>query len=207
MAKMYVGDRIDVIFNGSMLGQRCMSKFCYGVEEMTGNPEQKAAFEALHLDFLIDGHLIQKFLKCTPPDYVMFDVWYQVIAPARWALYRKPALGLIGSFAGAAYTSNIAGVITRRGDLGNRKNVSSLHVPIGTSAQEIGDGYIGQGLSAALQNLAVEIVKPINTTGAVMKLYPVINNGDAANAYTTIIDAFVQPEARTMRRRTVNKGI
>lgn len=207
MANIAAGDRVDVTIIGSFLGQRCMSKFCYGLSSVTGINSQSLFFNALHVQILAANKLLDKFLACCVIDYVALQVWYQVISPARYAQYKKTLTGKVGGFEGNALTPNLAGVITRRGDLGNRKNVSSLHVPIGTTDTCMQDGVLTTNLEEALDALGDQMLAPIVTTSVVTTLDPVINNGIGATDFTPITDVFAQPTVRTMRRRNVGQGI
>jgi len=208
MANIQAGDRVLVTFIGSLFEQRIMSTFCYGLSAITGVNSQSAAFDRLHAALTGAGNLVEKFRDCCAAEYSLNQVWYQVISPSRYAKYvRTTGLGL-GTFALGTYrTANSAAVILRRGDFGNRHNVSVLHVPIGQTVDEQTQGVIGANIETNLVILANQMKQTVNTTTVVGSWDPVINNGPNAGDLTPITDTLVQPTVRTMRRRNVGQGI
>jgi len=208
MANIQAGDRVLVTINSILFNQRIMSMFCYGLSSITGTNSQATAFDRLHAALTASGNLLQKYRECLSPELEVNEVWYQVISPSRYAKYtRTTGLG-VGLFDTGSYkTANSAAVILRRGDLGNRHNVSVLHVPIGQTTGEQTLGQIGSDLESPLAALADQLKQSVSTTTVVGTWEPVINNGPNAPDYTPITDTAVKSYVRTMRRRTVGRGI
>jgi hypothetical protein len=183
-----------------------MSTFVYRVSSVTGTPNQHDVFDALDTKLKTSNNLVDKYLACVTHDYVLLQIWYQTIAPGRFAKYPVTAVGKIGAFTGESQTANLAAVITRRGDLGNRHNVSTLHVPIGTDDNSMEDGELTVDLKAVMDALAIQMNSSITLSSPVTGLAPVINNGPNANDYSPITNTFTGDHIRVMRRRTLSLG-
>jgi len=208
MANIAVGDRVLVTINSTLFNQRIMATFCYGVSSLTGSPSQSSAFDALHTYMVAGGKLVSDYRACCPEQLEVISVWYQVKRPIRYNKFtRTTGLGLGTLDGNNYYAANQAAVILRRGDLGNRSNVSTLHVPLGQSVGCQAGGLIGADIEAPLADLAAEIKASITTTGVVMTLNPVIDNGVSVGDFTPIIETSVQTTVRTMSRRNVGRGI
>lgn len=206
MAAAAVGDRILVTFKGSLLAQIVMNTFVYRITSITGTPNQHDVFDALDTKLKSANNLVPKFMLAVTHDYGLDQIWYQTIAPGRFAKYPVTAVGLIGSFTGESLTANLAGVITRRGDLGNRHNISTLHVPIGTDDNACEEGELTVDLKGALDVLAVQMNSSITLSSPTVGLEPVINNGPNAADYSPITNCFTSSGIRVMRRRTLRVG-
>jgi len=208
MANVTVGDRVLVTVNMTAFNQRLMSTFCFGLSSLTGAATQPAAFARLHAALTAAGGLLSTYRLALCPEFAMTEVWYQIIAPLRFAKYTENSGLGAGLFAGhTAYSANQAAVILRRGDLGTRSNVSTLHVPIGQDNGSQANGGIGGDLYVPLTNLADKIKLPVITTTVVAQWDPVINNGPNVGDLTPITDTAVMEAVRTMSRRTVGRGI
>jgi len=207
MATAAVGDRILVTLKANLLAQVIMSTFVYRITSVTGTPNMHDVFDALDTKLKTAGNLVPKFLASVTHDYILHEIWYQTIAPGRFAKYPVIATGLIGGFTGESQTANLAAVITRRGDLGNRHNISTLHVPIGTDDNSLEDGELAVDLQTVLAALAIQINSSITLSSPAVGLSPVINNGPNAADYSPITNTFVSQGVRVMRRRTLRVGI
>jgi len=207
MAILAAGDRALVTIVSSLFNQRIMSTFVYGAASVTGTPTQTAAFDALHTSFNLAGGLFAKYLACCGGALIPTQAWYQVISPSRYASYKKSWTAGAGTFSDIYLTANLAGVITRRGDQGNRHNVSTLHVPITQGEDSLQDGQIAGLLFSKLGDLANQVKAAVTTAAPIVTWNPVINNGAGAGDFTPITDTFPQATARTMRRRGLGLGI
>lgn len=208
MANLQVGDRVLITFNTIAFNQRLMNMFVYGCSSLTGPATQQAAFAALHTALTAGGGLVPLFRACMTDQFEVTSVWYQIISPSRYAKYTKTTgLGLGTITTENAFSANQAAVILRRGDLGIRSNVSTLHVPLGQSSGCQANGGIGSTVETPLNNLAAALPTQITTAGVVATWDPVINHGPNAAQFTPITDAALMPYVRVMRRRTVGLGI
>jgi hypothetical protein len=208
MANIQAGDRVMVTFHSLLFSQEILSTFCYGLSAITGTNSQSSAFDRLHAALTAAGNLADKYRAVCAPQLNLTEIWYQVISPSRYAKYvRTSGLG-VGTLGDGEYkTANMAAVILRRGDFGNRHNVSTLHVPIGQTSGEVASGQIGADIEGPLNALATQVKAAVTTTTVVASWDPVINNGPNAPDYIPITDTQVKTVVRTMRRRNIGKGV
>jgi len=208
MALAAAGDRVLVTLVSNLFSQRIMSTFTYGISSITGTPSQASLYTALHTKLTTAGELVPLYLECCGQELELFQVWYQTIYPLRYVkVVKTTGLGL-GNYATGDYTSaNQAAVILRRGDFGNRSNISSLHVPLPAGAGAQAGGMLGPDIETPLQDLAEWMALSVTTSGTVATFEPIINNGPNPGDYTAITTTQVQSTIRTMRRRGVGLGI
>lgn len=208
MPNIVVGDRVQITVNIAAFNQRLMSIFCYGCSSLTGAANHSDMFDRLHTAITAVGGLVSVYRAALCPEFAIDSVWYQIIAPLRYSKFTRTAgLGAGLLAANNAFSANQAAVILRRGDFGTRNNVSTLHVPIGQTPGCQANGGIGGDLEVPLFNLADKMKQPINTTTIVSQWDPVINHGPNVGDYTPIVNTAVEPNVRTMNRRTVGRGI
>lgn len=208
MASLQIADRVLITVNILAFEQHLMSTFVYGVSSLTPPVTQAQAFAVLHTKVTGVGGLITTYRNVLCPEFLVSSVWYQVISPSRYAKYEfTSGLGLGTFAAGAASSANQAAVILRRGDGASRKQISTLHVPIGQDSDCQANGGIGGGIETPLDTLASQLKDSITTATTVIQFDPVINNGPNATDFTPITITSVKPWVRVMRRRTVGLGI
>jgi len=204
MAVLRELDRVLLSFVGKFFDQTIVSTFGYQATDVTGGVNQNTFFAAA--DTLVKGAfgLQEKYLAACPPQFTLLERWWQVYLPDRYAAF-KFAENTPGTFVGQAVLPNIAGVIVRRGEIADRKNVSTLHVPIGDDSDCIDSGRLTDDLMLALNDLAGILDNVLTVTGATLN--PVIPNFNSAVNPVLIVQAFAKNTARTMSRRTVGRGI
>jgi len=204
MATVSAGDKFLVSFVGELLNQRIINTFWYGVESVVGPPNSNDVADALRAALIATGGLRADFLPCVPDNYVLQFMWIQRVDSPRLLkkIYPDNSPGTWGVDTDA---SNIAGTITRRGDLALRTAIGSLHVPISSDPTSIIAGELSITLNTRFNTLANELLVPINLTG-IANLVPIIRNGPLAAQVTPITSVTVHPEVRTMRRRTLRLG-
>jgi len=208
MPALSVGDVVQMTIRGTLFNQRIMSTFHYGISALTGAPDDSTVFSELNAAMSAAGKIQKKYLAVCPSEYVPTDVWYQVIKPVRFALRKKAWLAGTTTSTFSAGTANVAQVVYRRGAMGRRDNVSTLHIPSPTHESWIFQGLLTEDAKLALGPLCVEMLQNYSTTTGGALFYPVINNkGPLVTDITPIVDAFYDDESRVMRRRTVGRGI
>lgn len=198
------GDVILTSFNGLWHGQKVLSTFYWGINTVTGAPSNAAFIAALDAQLLSGGNLVLKFLPCAPPQYTLVERWHQFVAPLRTQKVIVTS-GLAGTGATASTTANVANVITRRGDLANKHNVGSLHVPASNANVGYANGLIGAAQQALLQTLATQMLAPVVMAG-VGSVLPILWFKPSILNATPITSTTVQQTIRVMRRRTVGVG-
>lgn len=208
MANIQVSDRAMVTIVSSLFNQRVMSTFCFGLSALTGTATITNALTRLHAALSVTGNLYERYFACCPAELTRIEYWLQVISPSRYAKVTFTTGPTGGTLADNEYLSpNQAFTILRRGEQGNRSNVSTLHVPLGQSPGCQASGQIGGDLETAAEALAAQMIVQVTTTTVVATWDPVINNGPNAGDYTPIVLSSVNYDVKTMRRRTLRLGI
>lgn len=205
MATQNLGDKILVTFFGELFNQRIMSTFWYGVSNLIGAPTVLAFSNALQTKISSVGGLEEAFLGCCPISYNLSQIWIQTVDPIRQVVTKyNRATG--GAFAFDATTANSSAVILRRGDGANRKNISTLHVPLPNLDPGAVTGSLSGAMIAAMDALAVQVRSGLALTGT-GGVFPIIRNGPGVADISPITAATTQTSIRTMRRRTLGLGI
>jgi len=206
MANMVAGSDILITFYGELVNQKIINTFHYRV---TGVPapltSQLTAVEALHTALLASNKLKAKFLAVMPGNYTMLEMWIQVLLPVRTTKFTfvEGTNGLSGE---PAATANLAASITRRTEFSGRRQVGKLQLTSPTTTQWVDDGVLSTDAKTAYGGLAVEMLALYNAGGYTYT--PVIGPGvDGQGNFRQIVSATVQPNVRTMHRRTVGLGI
>jgi len=205
MASTSLGDKILVTFNGRLLGETVMNTFWYQVSALTGTPNTSSFASALYANLNAGGGLIESFLACCPDNYTLVETWIQFVEPLR-VVKSVFLTNESGTWGVDTDTTNLAGVITRRGDLAGRSHVGSLHVPISSDPTSIQLGELSGVLTTRMTTLCTDMASSQALTG-VGTANPVLRNGPLTTDVTLINSCFVQTEVRIMRRRTVRVGI
>jgi len=206
MANVNVGDLMTWTLVGRVHGQRTMNTFHYRARIASSLPTQAAAAAAFDTFSKAAGGLEARLRGCTSQAFAIEERWFQIIKPARFE-----KIIITGSVAGnldvAQTTQNIQASITRRGEMGNRKNVGGIRVVLGTSDDVVQNGIIEPGQVANLELLAQSMEQTVVTAGAVVTWDPLVSMPANTADYVNISQCFVQTTVRVIRRRTVGLGI
>lgn len=207
MPTILAADQVLITINGTLHGQRVMTTFGYVVESITGSNQDDVVFAALKTKLALANGLLDKYHACMPVEYVKGELWFQIIRPVRAVkrVLTNTAAGL--SSGESAETANLAGTILRRGDLGNRRNISVVHLPSPTGANWIDNGQFTVQALTAYQELADQIILDQTTVAPAATFAPSILPSNPANLPVPISNANAQGTVRTQRRRTVGVGI
>jgi len=100
--------------------------------------------------------------------------------------------------------SNTAQVVTRRGDLADRRNVSTLHLP-GVPVAQVVDSFLTITQQDILQSFGVSMLQEFVTPGGA-ELRPVAFRRVDPVASRPLTETFPQETVRILRRRTVGLG-
>jgi hypothetical protein len=200
-----VGDVIQVLYQGLWHGQRTLSTFKYGVSTLIGTPSVGAFASGMFGILNAAGSTIPLFLGCCPPQYFLNQVLIQTIAPTR-VVSSVFAVSSNGTFGMDSSTANLAGVITRRGQLANKKNRGSLHVPLANLDTAISNGTIGAAYQTALGLLSDDMLLNVNPTGLGTCIPVLLKSKGLTSDAIPLVSGIVQLTVRVMRRRTVGVG-
>lgn len=132
---------------------------------------------------------------------------WQVLVPERLPYIRFHDAAP-GGVAGASLPSNSSVVLVKRGPAAGRHNRGAIHLP-GVPVAHTEDSRLnaaGMGAMAALSAIVPEWLQ-VMVGGRILEAYPIIYDREAAILSADIIDCTPVPEIRTMRRRTVGRGI
>lgn len=151
------------------------------------------------------GAHVGPFRNALPTNVVLQRVRTQKIAPNR-SPYTEATIGQFGLWPALASTGNLAGVITKRGSLGTRKSVGSLHVgPLPDDAKI--NGMISAGYLPVLDNLYDALSAVFTAAVSLVTYQMVIYNRTSIPNWNQIAAHSVQDTVRVMRRRTLRVGI
>lgn len=143
-------------------------------------------------------------LACMPTNYQLFEVRCQRVAPDRSVLVDKIAGPDAGTEGTNAVVPNDCAVITYRTDLSGRRQVANLHIgPLpsdGATAGQITGPYNG-----LLNALAITLADSFQPAGFAGTLKAIILHKPAMT-WDLITNFQIQPQARVMVRRTLNRG-
>jgi len=200
-----VGDVLLVTFDGLWHNQRTMTTFHYGVGSLIGTPTYLQFATDMKTAFNTAGGLIPTFLACCPPDYFLNNMWVQTIAPTR-VVKTILSIATSGQNASDSNTANLSSVVTRRGALANRKNIGSVHIPYPNLDADGSNGTISAAHLALMEVFAVQVRRTVTMSGT-GSVTPVLFNGPTFTDVSPIESTISQLTVRTMRRRTVGRGI
>jgi len=207
MAALDLNDSVLMTINGTLNGQRTMNTFWWRVTAVSGNPDEAVAFAALHA-LLGANNFFTKYLSCVPTNWEGSAVWYQSIFNLR---QRKVVIAFneTGDGVSEATTSNLQSSITRVGDLAARDAVGGIRIPMPTTALATVAGLVTVAHKGRLDEFAAELPIVRITAAPAVTYTPMVGAPEAANPanWFKVIQAFAQPETRTIRRRTVGRGI
>lgn len=211
MAAPAVGQFYLVTIEGRLANQTTLSTFWYRLAVLGNESNVEQVYSDMN-DVIQDADgLADLFARCCPDDWVSPRVWIQCIAPTRLASH-KFVNGDVGGDL-TAFTANTDAVILRRGEVANRRNVSTLHVPIAVNDTNCDDGVLlVTGVKPKLLELAAQMLVPIALPGIVPgRMDPVVYNPKPkpplVPSHALIVSTVVEDTVRVMTRRTVGRGI
>lgn len=193
---------INVI--GRLSGQTIITTFPQIVDEVTGTPDQYSTFLALDTSFKATDGFLRDLQNVLPHDYDFVETRYQVIRDTRWAAFRFAWNSQSGGLEEFAETANLSFAITRRGDLGNRKNVGGIRLPLAQGDGIYQDGLLTDAFKVIVAPLLLELAASRTANG--VKFVPILMNNDGT-APIPVTSAFTENNVRAMARRVVGRGI
>lgn len=151
--------------------------------------------------------LLTPWAACLSTSALITTTRVQYILPTRYrATVASEALA--GTRTGVCTAQNVAAVITRFTPLAGRSQIGAVHLG-GISASDYSGGTLVAGLTTAMVTLKnaldVQLAQDLGPGLWTPCLYHRGKTGTAA--FTRITGGFVQSTLRTMRRRTVGRGI
>jgi len=190
---------------GKMNGQETITTVHYRYANLTGTiPDGRAAIIYVLTQIRMAGGWFEKYLACISGAVTGIQLYGQWITNTRYAYATDGVAAASGDLAATVMPQNVAMVVTRRGDLADRKNISTLHLP-GVPASEVAAGVLSLDQQIALNDFANASIQPFVLTGG-QELYPCAFNRNDPSFSRILTESFAQQTVRVMRRRTVGLG-
>lgn len=208
MAGINVNDVVGVQIHGELFSQRTISTFWYRCLVASTNANYVQAITGVAENF--DQGVISPglaFVAVAPQNWTWVFTRAQVVNPTR-KVYAESNVDLPGTWPVGATTANTQASITRRSEIGTRRNVGALHTPgLPTDAQVAGE--LSVGYKAALATLGTRMLNIFeHPFDATLELQPILwSPSTPTDATRVITSTIVQDRVGTMHRRTVRLGI
>lgn len=158
----------------------------------------------------------QQFAAMFGSNVVVNEVTAQIVFPTRYALQRSES-NTAGARATQCEVQNVHATIVKKGELGNRHNIGSMHLG-GIPTSEIDNGLLSGGYKADLEtfidfmldsSLGVGIAGVSFVPCILNKTKVVVDGKDKypISGYSVITDWEYRDQVSTQRTRTVGRGI
>jgi len=198
----------EVTFKGTLFGETILSILHYrlgGAPSAEDGREIADVLNTLVNGAIGSGDLLDVYTFPLATAYLTDQVIIQWIYPTRYArIVYTPAIGG-GQFDGPSAPSNLAAVITKKGDLATRHSIGTLHlagVPIEViDTNLLADTYLDTKLGPLTEDLD-DVLESSPTT-----FTPVLYNRALPSASIEITACEAPSSVRTMRRRGVRQGV
>lgn len=195
---------LQVVFEGKHDGQQVISVMSYIYDDLTTKPDGRAEIVSVLSQVMAPDGLYEKYIACVSVDVSDIRCYGQFITPIRYAYVRAVGDGVSGANAGPCLPSNTAQVVSRRGDLADRANISDIHLPGVPVGAVISSELTGPQLTL-LQSFGTASVQPyVSATGG--NYQPVAFHRESPVLSRKLTESFPQDTVRVMRRRTVGLG-
>lgn len=196
---------MSIAFEGLLFGQQTITTMHYQFVAATGPVDGTTAISVARTKVNTAGSgLYPNYTACISRDVQNLRQYYQWITPTRYAYVEFVPTSDTGEVDEDCIAPNLAYVLTRRGQLATRSNISNLHLP-GVVASAVDGGYVTEGQRANLGQFGQASVNNIDLAG-LGTLIPVAfhraNSAISAQLFT-YYPAFT---IRELRRRTVGLG-
>lgn len=190
---------------GTMNGQETITTVHYRYANLTGTiPDGRAAIMTVLAAIRLPDGWFSKYLDCMSSTVKNVQLYGQWITNTRYAYATDGEPALDGDIAGDAMPQNVAMVVTRRGDLADRHNISTLHLP-GVPLDFVVNGNLTDDAIAALEEFANATLQDFVLISG-QELKPCAFRRSDPPVSRMLTEAFAQRTVRVMRRRTVGLG-
>lgn len=195
----------QITFEGSLYGQQVMTVMTYRfAAPADGDGPTITTYMKDYVNTALTG-LYATYRACLSVDVVDLVQYYQWITPTRYAYDFLVPTARTGAIAQPAGAANLAQVVTRRGELAQRDNISNLHLPgIPQSVYEAGIITDGGHLDLLSTFVNTSTAQPSPAAG--QTLYPSAFKRSSPADSAVLVTGIVGLTVRDMRRRTVGVG-
>lgn len=201
-----VGAVAEFTVEGRLQNQQVMNVFHYVLEgdPVTPIADGRAAMVTALEQLEANNDLLDLYTKAVSQDYEEIYLYGQWITPTRYAYVQGFSGPTSGTIATPSLPANVAGTIVRRGDLANRNNISTTHIPGVPN-----DATLGGEITPAQRNLYNDLLTVMLRTiavGGAKTLVPCAFNRQSPAGSAKLTEGYINTTARVMRRRTVGVG-
>lgn len=207
-----VGDIAEVTFEGVLFGQVTMTVLRYRLKTagLSGGKEASDDLEAKLIDV---GEVWNLYIKCLSSDWHATGNTIQRIHDTRMRAYFYD-LSDPGDINVSANTANTAAVITTFTELSTKRSeekhegqTGALHLPAIPWDRYV-DGLLTNAyIGGPILDLTEKLPAPIVTAGGNTWQLIIYHPKGTTKVFDDVVGAFGQRTMRTMRRRTVGRGI
>lgn len=206
MAGLNINDVIEITYEGILITQTTLSVLHYFVDTPSTDANYLSAMTHLLGNFKAGAvSPTIAYLAACAQNYEMITLKGQVVYPTRKA-YVRINVGLPGLIGTDCTAPNLAGTITKRTSVGTRKGVGSLHMPAIPPSGYSG-GLITGGQRTLYAAVQACLLNPFTDTGETTVIEPCLWSRSSPGTVLGLTATALQPQVRTMRRRTVGVGI
>lgn len=206
MAGLNINDVIEITYEGILIDQRVLSVLHYFVDTPSTDGNYLSAMSHLLGNFQAGAvSPTIAYLNATAQNYELISLKGQVVYPTRKA-YVRSNVGLPGLIAADCTAPNLAGVITKRTSVGTRKGVGALHMP-GIPPSGYSGGLITGGQRTLYAAVQACLLNPFTDLLETTVIEPCLWSRNSPGTVLGLTQTTLQPEVRTMRRRTIGVGI
>jgi len=203
-----VGDIVQVTFRHSISNNQMMNVLHYRVESSSSVATDIAdnqSFAEYIASQTGPGQWLEAWMAGTVVQFSMVAVRVQKISPMLTPYAEEP-LTITGGIAGASGIHNIAVTVTKRGNLGGRAGIGSIHFA-GLPEIATSNGRWAASISAWWTTIKPQFEQnrtvPLNN----ITYKPCIYNKGLIPPYNYILDWQYRDTVRTMHRRTLLVGV
>lgn len=199
---------VEVSIVGQASGQTTLTILHYrlgGAPVETGT-DGSAALTALNTVINNQTDSLQvRYMACMAVDFTCTAVRLQWLWPIRYRSQERTPQAAVGTSGGQIVSANIAAAITRGGDLAGRGKSGTLHMPA-VPANFMDDSILNADAKTAYDGFGARTATIIAASGG-LTFTPVLYNREAPAQSQQVTVAASKNTVRTMRRRTVGRGI
>jgi hypothetical protein len=202
-----VNDIVQVTIGGLKDQQTVMNTvhFQCTTAASTGTPAENMASLLDHLWDNATGIWFDPWLALMPDDYTLQTVRAQRVAPTRSAYIEQLVVAAGTAVNVAAETANLTWVLVKQSELAGRRGKGTMHILL-ASPEHYTNGLLNVNGATPRLTWASLIDDQVTVTAGGVYV-PVIFHPNFSPNFSRITHATIKQEVRTMRRRTVGRGI
>lgn len=208
------GDIINVQIRGRLYNQVTITSLFYQYATGSGSDIAQVA-AGFSTGWWSAGPTVKAaYLNCCAADYNFDQLWVQIVYPNRYASVLADGTGAVGTLASPALPSNSCAVLSRKtGNATKRKlklsngQLGNLHIPGVPTTSVVGDRITDLIYLNNLGVLASALVTTATLGTAGTALAGLFHARQPVPGFDQLNIWSIDNDVRTMRRRTLGRGI